>query len=50
MKLPIDMPLLKGFRFPRAVVAYAVWVYYRFALSTGDDEPRGRHWFETRGE
>jgi len=32
------MPRLKGFRFPREVIAYAVWVYHRFALSTGDVE------------
>tara|TARA_R100000541_G_scaffold45926_1_gene52949 strand:- start:21 stop:338 length:318 start_codon:yes stop_codon:yes gene_type:complete len=32
------MPRLKGFRFPREVVAYAVWVYHRFALSTADVE------------
>ena len=38
MKIPADMPRLKGFRFPRAVVAYAVWAYHRFALSTADVE------------
>ena len=27
---------LRGFRFLREVVAYAVWVYHRFALSTAD--------------
>ncbi|MCO6188429.1 hypothetical protein NHF56_19625 [Rhizobium sp. L1K21] len=27
-------PGLKGFRFPREVVAWAVWAYHRFALST----------------
>lgn len=32
------MPLLKGYRFPREVVAFAVWVYHRFALSTADVE------------
>ena len=32
------MPRLKGFRFPREVVAYAVWAYHRFALSTADVE------------
>ena len=36
MKTPTEMPRLKGYRFPRAVVAYAVWVYHRFALSTAD--------------
>ena len=29
---------LKGFRFPREIVAYAVWAYHRFALSTADVE------------
>jgi len=32
------MPRLKGFRYPREVIAYAVWVYHRFALSTADVE------------
>lgn len=32
------MPRLKGYRFPRSIVAYAVWVYHRFALSTADVE------------
>jgi putative transposase len=32
------MPRLKGYRFPREVVAYAVWGYHRFALSTADVE------------
>ena len=32
------MPRLKGYRFPREMVAYAVWVYHRFALSTADVE------------
>ena len=27
MKLPSSFPRLKGFRFPREIVAYAVWVY-----------------------
>ena len=26
----------KGFRFPREIIAYAVWAYHRFALSTAD--------------
>ena len=29
---------LKGFRFPRSVIAYAVWAYHRFALSLRDVE------------
>ena len=32
------MPRLKGFRFPREIIAYAVWAYHRFALSAGDVE------------
>ena len=38
MKIPPSMPRLKGFRFPREIVAYAVWAYHRFALSTADVE------------
>jgi len=38
MKLPSSFPRLKGFRFPRDIVAYAVWTYYRFGLSTADVE------------
>ncbi len=38
MKIPSSMPGLKGFRFPREVIAYAVWAYHRFALSTADVE------------
>lgn len=38
MKIPTSMPRLKGFRFPREIIAYAVWAYYRFALSTADVE------------
>jgi len=29
---------LKGYRFPRSVIAYAVWSYYRFNLSLRDVE------------
>ena len=32
------MSRLKGFRFPREIIAYSVWVYHRFALSTADVE------------
>ncbi len=32
------MPRPKGFRYPREIVAYAVWAYHRFALSTADVE------------
>ncbi len=38
MNTPIDMPRLKGFRYPREVIAYAVWAYHRLALSTADVE------------
>ena len=33
-----DLSRLKGFRFPRAVIDYAVWAYHRFALSLRDVE------------
>jgi putative transposase len=32
------MPRLKGFRYPREIIAYAVGAYYRLALSTADVE------------
>lgn len=32
------MPRLKGFRYPREIIAFAVWAYHRFALSTADVE------------
>ena len=32
------MPRLKGLRFPREIITYAVWAYHRFALSTADVE------------
>ncbi|MBT52537.1 MAG: IS6 family transposase, partial [Mameliella sp.] len=38
MRKPSELPRLKGYRFPREVVAYAVWAYHRFALSTADVE------------
>jgi len=38
MKRPMTMPRLKGFRFPREIIAYAVWAYHRFTLSTADVE------------
>jgi putative transposase len=38
MKLPSSFPRLKGFRYPREIIAYAVWIYHRFALSTADVE------------
>ncbi len=38
MNIPTNMPRLKGFRYPREVIAYAVWAYHRLALSTADVE------------
>lgn len=38
MKIPTSMPHLKGYRHPREIIAYAVWAYHRFALSTADVE------------
>ena len=38
MNIPTHMPRLKGFRYPREIIAYAVWTYHRFALSTADVE------------
>ncbi|MEW2915341.1 hypothetical protein [Leisingera sp. JC11] len=32
------MPHLKGYRFPRSVISYAAWAYYRFAMSLRDVE------------
>jgi len=32
------MPRLKGFRYLREILAYAVWAYHRFVLSTADVE------------
>jgi len=33
-----DLSRLKGYRFPRTVIGYAVWAYYRFTLSLRDVE------------
>ncbi|WP_080458907.1 IS6 family transposase [Roseovarius sp. A-2] len=38
MNIPIHMPRLKGFRYPREIISYAVWAYHRLALSTADVE------------
>lgn len=38
MRTPATTPHIKGYRFPRDVVAYAVWAYLRFVLSTADVE------------
>ena len=32
------MTRLKGFRYPREIIAYAVWAYHRFPVSTADVE------------
>ncbi len=44
------LPRLKGFCFPRAIIAYAVWTCHRFALSTADveDLPAERGVFVSR--
>jgi len=34
----VSQPRLKGFRFPRSVISYAVWAYHRFAFSLRDVE------------
>ena len=36
MKNIVDFPRIKGFRFPRSIISYAVWAYHRFNLSTAD--------------
>lgn len=33
-----DLSCLKGYRFPRSVIGYAVWAYHRFNLSLRDTE------------
>lgn len=33
MKNTKTLPGLKGHRFPRSVIAYAVWAYFRFNMS-----------------
>lgn len=33
-----DLSRIKGFRFPRSVIGYAVWAYHRFTLSLRDVE------------
>jgi putative transposase len=34
----VSQPRLKGFRFPRSIISYAVWACHRFALSLRDVE------------
>ncbi len=36
--MPTSMPRLKGFQFPREIVAYEVWACHRFTLCTPDVE------------
>lgn len=38
MNIPTDLPRLKGSRYPREAIAYAVWAYHRFTLSMADVE------------
>ena len=38
MNTPTEIPRLKGYRFPREVVGYALLAYLRFAISTADVE------------
>ena len=38
MKFPAELPRLKGFRYPREIIAYAVWASHRVVLSTADVE------------
>ncbi len=35
---PARDPLYRGYRFPEEIISYAVWLYYRFALSHRDIE------------
>ncbi len=35
---PARDPLYRGYRFPAEIISYAVWLYYRFALSHRDVE------------
>ena len=41
----MDMPRLKGFRFPREIIAYAVWAYHVMVVFfiTGCDSLQGFH-------
>ena len=34
----MSVPAYKGFRFPEAIIAHAVWLYFRFSLSYRDVE------------
>ncbi len=35
---PTSVLRLRGFQFPRAIIAYVVWSYHRVAMSTADIE------------
>lgn len=45
MTTPPSMPRLKGFRFPREIIACAVWASHRLAMSTSE----GQDWLAERG-
>lgn len=38
MKVPSSFPRLKEVGFPSEIIAYLVWIYHRFALSTAEVE------------
>jgi putative transposase len=38
MEMPVSLPRLKSFRFPREIITHTVWAYHRFAMSVGDVE------------
>ena len=38
MNISLIMPWLKDCRYPREIIAYAVWAYHRFALSAANVE------------
>ena len=38
------MSRLKGFRYPREIIAYAVWAYHRVALNKADVEDLMVEW------
>ena len=38
MNIPADLPHLKGIRYPSEIIAYTVFAYHQFALSTADVE------------
>ena len=38
MVIRSTLPRLKGFGFPRQIIAYVVWLYHRFGLSAADVE------------